>query len=538
MAERHRPSRARLVAGQIRYALTSYVRSPVLAFVTLGFPLLFLAVTSLAVRGIDVLPDGRDAQQVVAASATVFAAATAAFVMLPFTVAMAREQGIVKRLRGSPLPLWTYMTGRIAAAVAVGIAGTALLLGVGSAAFDVEVVWRALPGLVAILVVGSASFAAIGFALLAFVRSSQAVMAVTMGSLMITAFVSEMFAPATAMPGWLDTIGWVLPLRHFAAATSATFDLAAPALAISWDHIAVLAIWGAVGAGTSLALHALDLRPSSGRVRRRTARTEPGGGDARPRPAGSLVRMVREQARHADRSVWRDPGSAFFAVGFPILFVVVAPTAFGDPVIDGVPFSTSITLSMIVFALSVTAYLNTPESVAIQRDRGVLKRLRATPLPGWTYVAGRMISVVRVTAVSVLAVLGTGMLLHGVAVPARAAMPLTIAVLLGTVAMGALGLALAALVRDAASVPAVALATFLPLAFVSDVFTFGVELPQAVQRVAAVFPLRHIMTTVESAYADGAFALAGLAVVAAWGVVGSTVAVARFRWNPRTDPAG
>jgi hypothetical protein len=56
----------------------------------------------------------------------------------------------------------------------------------------------------------------------------------------------------------------------------------------------------------------------------------------------------------------------------------------------------------------MTAFINGPETVALQRDRGVLKRLRGTPLPAWAYLTGRLISVVWFSALAVLAVLPAG----------------------------------------------------------------------------------------------------------------------------------
>jgi hypothetical protein len=109
----------------------------------------------------------------------------------------------------------------------------------------------------------------------------------------------------------------------------------------------VLAGWGA--AGGAVALRWFRWLP------RRTARAAVTSG--RPAPAAvaqavprppSAARLVWAQTRHANRMVWRDPASVFFAVAFPMLFVVVVPLAFGDPLIDGAPLSELQTMSMMV----------------------------------------------------------------------------------------------------------------------------------------------------------------------------------------------
>lgn len=118
-------------------------------------------------------------------------------------------------------------------------------------------------------------------------------------------------------------------------------------------------------------------------------------------------------------------------------------------------------------------------------------------------------------------------------VPAGSIPALLVVFVVGIPALAALGLALVALVPDAATVPAVALGAFLPLAFVSDILAFGMELPAALQTVGWLFPFKHLVNAAEAALGTGQVAVGHLAVVVGWGLAGALIAVLRFRWQPK-----
>jgi ABC-2 type transport system permease protein len=529
------PAPARLLGAQIGHALRGFRRNAVMAVVTLAFPLAFLLLLGLASReaGTDAA-SGVAVIQLTAPIATVFAAMMAAYVMLPFQLAQARERGVLKRLRGTPLPMSTYVAGQVIAAIVVAALGTALMLLVAVAAFGLRIPTRALPALIVTFLFGVGTAAALGVAVAALVRGAETVMTVTIGSFLLLAFASGFFGVGAALPRALDVVTWWFPLRHFSTAFGAVFVPAAGSWGFAWGHLGALAGWGVVG----VALATWGLRRPPRAVRGTTARRGVGREVTEPRraPAGtspSLGTLVWQQVRHANRSLLRQPSSAFFSIAFPVLFTIVVPYAFGNPVIDGVALPWLVTPAMAVFGLVVTAFINVPENVAIARDQGVLKRLRGTPLPASSYLSGRLGSIVWVSAVAVVAVFTAGWAVHGVTVAAGSLLPMTLAFLLGTVAFAALGLAIVSLVPDASAVPAVGLGLFLPLGFISDMLAFGMEMPAVLSTIGWLFPLKHLMHAVDAAFVGGTVAVEHLAVVLAWGVLGAIVAVRRFRWAPR-----
>ena len=529
-----RPGAWSLISAQVVHASREAVRTPASLLVSLVLPVLFLVMSGLVVGASPL--EGTTAEatiQRLVPGAAVFAVAMAAFVMLAFGVALAAEQGVLKRLRGTPLPMWAHLAGRAGAAAWVAVLGTALMLLVGVLAYGLELDPVRLPSLVLALLVVIVTFAALGFAVAAVSRSSQTVLSSTMGAVVLLSFVSEVFAFEGELPRWAEVTGLVFPLRHAVEALALPLALDATGAALAWGNLAVLVAWAVVGGLVATRMIGGERAVATGRASRRTG---PAGiGEERsvlrsggPSPAG----MVWGQLRHANRSVWREPVYAFFALAFPSIFVVLLPLVIGDPEVDGFAFSVWMTTGMPVFGLALIAYVTLPETVASARDQGVLKRLRGTPLPAWAYLAGRIASTFWIVALSVAIVLVLGWLIHDITPVAAGWLPLVITLALGTACLAALGLAVASLVPDADAVPGITLATFMPLVFLSGVFPLAEVLPEVVADIVAWLPLAPLIDATRAAFLEGLWAGRELTIVAVWAVVGAVVAVWRFRWEP------
>lgn len=526
-----RPGAWPLLRGQIVHASQEAVRTPAALLVSLVLPLLFLVMSGLASGGgSQVAGDGAVIQRLVPGAA-VFAVAMAAFVMLAFGVAVAAERGVLKRLHGTPLPVWAHLAGRAAAAAWISLLGTGSMLAVGILAYGLEVDVVRVPALLLSLLVVIGTFAALGFAVAAVARSSQTVLSVSMGAVVLLSFVSEVFAFGGDLPRWAEALGLSFPLRHAVEALALPLASEVAGTGLAWWHLAALLGW--LGLGAAVATRAVGREPVvTARIRRREGSTGSGEPRASYARSRSGIGVVWGQLRYANRSVWREPVYAFFVLAFPALFVVLLPLVIGDPEVEGVPFSVWMTTGMPVFGLALIAYVALPETVARTRDAGVLKRLRGTPLPAWAYLAGRIASTVWLVALAVTVVLLLGWAVHGVTPVARGGVPLTVVLALGTACLGALGLVVASLVPDAESVPSITLATFMPLLFLSGVFPLAEVLPDVVVDVAGVLPLAPLVDATRAAFLDGAWAARELGVIAAWTLLGVSVAVWRFRWEP------
>jgi ABC-2 type transport system permease protein len=547
-----RPATGALLYRQFRYANRSFWRTPVAAFFTVVFPLLLLLLlgTLLGNQTIDTRQGIRVAQFLTPAMA-VFGAVTASFTALAINLALAREKGILKRLRGTPLPPWAFMAAQIASKVWIGLLCVVLLVAVGVLFFGVQILDKTVPAALVTLAVGIGCFAALGLALVSVVHSAQAVQGLASTVILVLGFVSDVFIIGADLPRWLDVTGSIFPLKHFANALGDAFNPYVGGSGFDAGHLAVMAAWGL--AGVLVALWRFSWEPygrQAGRAgaapaARPDAEAPAGGwqpaaltvGPARRPPA---VRLLLGQVRYATRVLGRDRASMFFSVVFPALLAVLFPLVFGhDEILPGrgVELPQFLAPVLAVYGIAVAAYVNLPEEIARARDLGILKRLSGTPLPAWAYLAGRIGAALCVALLALVLTIGVGVLLYDVQVLARTLPAVLVIVVVGTACFATVGLAVAALTPNAQTFAVVGLATLLPLSFISDIFIIGDQMPRWVEVAGWLFPLKHIANAMADAFnptiGGSGFAWGHLAVAALWGVAGMLVAAARLRIEPR-----
>jgi ABC-type multidrug transport system permease subunit len=197
-----------------------------------------------------------------------FAALNAGFVSTVIGTALAREQGILKRLRGTPLPAWVYFAGRFGASVALALCSAGAVLATGIFALHAHLARGALWDLLASFALGLAVAFLFGAALGAFVRKAEAALPLAYAVLLPVAFISGLFFPAPGEAHWLASLARGLPVAPFAGAMEANF-LRAPTIPRGHELV-VLAIWG--GASALLAAKTLSREPGEGLLGERRAR--------------------------------------------------------------------------------------------------------------------------------------------------------------------------------------------------------------------------------------------------------------------------
>jgi ABC-2 type transport system permease protein len=271
MAER--PSSPSLIWQQIRYQNKIFWRTPVAAFFTLGFPLMFLVLFT-AIFGNEVGQDGISTSQFFAPNLAVFSAVSASYTNLAIGTAYARDRGILKRVRGTPLPPWIYITGRIGSATYIAAIAIVVMMGVGVLVYGVQVPLRGIPGAVLAFMVGVGTFAALGLLVAALAPSGDSTPAITNASLLPLAFVSDIFFRIADPPRWMAIIGDLFPLKHFAIAFRDPLNPTLTGVQIHWDHLTYMALWG--GAAVILAIRSFRWDPKEKRGRARGARSGSG----------------------------------------------------------------------------------------------------------------------------------------------------------------------------------------------------------------------------------------------------------------------
>ncbi|MEE9416545.1 MAG: ABC transporter permease [Acidimicrobiales bacterium] len=234
----------------------------------------------------------------------------------------------------------------------------------------------------------------------------------------------------------------------------------------------------------------------------------------------------------------RNPAAAFFTVVLPLIFLLLFTSIFGnDTLSTGAKVATFYVPGILGLSVVSSTMVNLAMTTTTRRERGILKRVRATPLPPWVFVASQIVVATLITALMTVLVVGIGRVIFGVSLQLSAFPTLIITLLISTGAFCALGLALSTIIPSENAAPAVTNAIALPLYFVSDVFIVSENTPRFIEILGGIFPVRHLVEALQPAFnpfVEGTpMAWGHWAVIAAWGAFGLIVAVTRFRWAPR-----
>ena len=531
-----------LLVDQLSHAARGLWRSRIVLIFTFILPLVWLVLMGL-VAGDQVADPatGVRTMQFVTPMAAVFGAVFATYPPVAMSLALAREQRILKRLQGTPTPVWIYLLGQVGAAMLLATAALLLMLAIGVAAYGVQIEWRSVPASVVTLVVGVACLASVGLAVGAVAPTAATAQAFTMASAVLMAFVSGLFRVGDTEPAWMAPVGALFPMRNIADPLRDQFDPAGTGGGWVPGALAVLAAWG-IGS-LLFAAWALRREPATASAPRRTNGLAPGT----PAAVASIVRMpvvaggrprslalMADQARWAITGARRNVSIVFFAIVMPVgLYALICSMYPQDAPVHDMPLGIWFGAAMTAYGAGVIGFMHLTVSLAAARELGALKRLRGTPVPAWAFLAGRTIEVLALALVVAILMLAVGTVAFGVRV-SMGALPSAAAVLLfGTVTMATCGLALVALVPTARAASTLTMAILLPLSFVSDIFVVG-NIPAPVQAFASLFPLKHVVAALAATLdpAGGSLAWTDLAVIAVWLVGASVVALRRFRWEP------
>lgn len=210
-------------------------------FVFIFPPLLYLLLG--AVYGDEI--DGARAANVLLAALVAYGCANTAFAGLSITLVIRREAGVLKRLRGTPLPPATYLAALTGSTAAVFALQMGLTTALGVLLYDATGAESWLAVILAALL-GVAAFAGLGFGATTLIRSSEGASAVVNLLVLPMAFLSGAFGPTRNYPDVLRWIGDVLPLKYLVDLLEDGY-LRGDTVWSNPAAIGVLAGWGALG---------------------------------------------------------------------------------------------------------------------------------------------------------------------------------------------------------------------------------------------------------------------------------------------------
>ncbi len=260
------PTVASLVLGQVRHTQTALRRDAGSVFFAVIFPVLLVAVIPAVNGGGDqLMEDGRSLGSLFAATMAVYGAAVTAYVFMPANLAEARDTLVLKRLRGTPLPAWVLLVGRVAGVVVIALATLVLSYAVAMALYGVGVPPR-WPLALAVLVFGVVCLAVVGLAVMSLVRSAQSAIGLALGTLLPAAFVSDIFVIGVTMPPVVDAIAGALPLRPLVrSVVAATAPTPQP---LEMGQLLVMVAWLVAGAAVVAWRFRWEPRQIAARARR------------------------------------------------------------------------------------------------------------------------------------------------------------------------------------------------------------------------------------------------------------------------------
>jgi ABC-2 type transport system permease protein len=246
-----------------------------------------------------------------------------------------------------------------------------------------------------------------------------------------------------------------------------------------------------------------------------------------PQGFGRDLRLAGWQVRYQQLSFWRNRRAAFFALAFPVLFLVI----FGGlnhgntlDVRDHLSFIDFYTPGIMAYAVLLICFNSTALIFATLRTDGTLKRVRTTPLPWLAYVAGAVGSTAIVLVLSIVLLFVFGVPVFGAHVPGEKMVGLLATLALGATAFTTLGIAAARLVSKPANGGGLISILTLPMVFISNIWFPMDGSPAWVQDISKALPLRPLADGLQAAF-DPRFGGAGivandLLTLAIWTVIG------------------
>ena len=238
-----------LLGRWTRTRLTLMRRTPRTVFFTFVFPLMFLLLFA-SLNGdtqLDAFAGGGTISfaQFYTPSIGVFGLTMACYSGVILGLATARDAGILKRVRSTPLPMWIYLSSWLAGAALTGLAAVVLMFAVAVPVFDVHVYGRLLPAAVVTLVLGAFALTALGLAVCSLVRSADQAMPIAQLTVLPLSFISGVFYPLAGAPAVVLDIARAFPLYHLVNAFDRCFQPQTAGGGWSPRDLAVLALWGA-----------------------------------------------------------------------------------------------------------------------------------------------------------------------------------------------------------------------------------------------------------------------------------------------------
>jgi ABC-2 type transport system permease protein len=237
-----------LVAWQVRYEQRAYWRNRGRGIFTFAFPIMFLVIFASLDKGQTISTRGGiPYNDFFIPGILAYGVIGTTFVNLAIGTAILRDEGVLKRMQGTPLPRWAYVAARICSTSLIMLSMTVVVLGLGAAFWGLSFRAGALPGLIVTLLLGSAAFTTIGIGITRFIPNAESGPVVVNLAVLPLTFISNIWFPIDSLPDALKTIAGIFPIKALASGLQYAFDPRHHGAGLSGQDIRVLAIWTVIG---------------------------------------------------------------------------------------------------------------------------------------------------------------------------------------------------------------------------------------------------------------------------------------------------
>jgi ABC-2 type transport system permease protein len=236
-----------LALRQVRYENKSFWRNPASAFFTFAFPIIFLILFNLLFghHKIDYFDHSVDTSTFYVPAITAFSVITASFTNLGMSVTFARDQGVLKRKRGTPMPPLAYLAAKVLHSTLIALLLAAIIGVFGRLFYSVSLPGHTLPAFLVSVVVGALAFCAMGLAITTLVPNADAAPAVINAVILPLLFISDIFIPLQNAPKWLTSVAKVFPVYHLSEAMQHAFNPFQVGSGFQGKDLLIVAVWGA-----------------------------------------------------------------------------------------------------------------------------------------------------------------------------------------------------------------------------------------------------------------------------------------------------
>jgi ABC-2 type transport system permease protein len=238
---------SRVVALAARQALMeqrTFWRSAEYALFTFALPLALLLLIGSTTASGDLPGTKVEGQMIFVPSIIAFGVIVAAYVNLGAKLATLRHDGVLKRIRTTPLPASAYLSGVLGSTAATTLAITASIMAIGAIAFGAVPRTSGLPEIAGGLALGVLCFGALGVALGSLARSAESASPIANASYLPIAIMSGIFDPTFSVPHWLSNVVALLPVRALAQILQQGYT---PVEHAPVTDLFVLLAWTAIG---------------------------------------------------------------------------------------------------------------------------------------------------------------------------------------------------------------------------------------------------------------------------------------------------